>query len=95
MNIKPTGDSVAVEFLEDFGEEETTDQGTSSYDSPETSDSYRTACAALCVGVGKEVKVCKKGDTVLVRESARNNAIEVGKDTCIVSSYAIVATITP
>lgn len=91
LGIQPAENMVALRFLDDLSEED---------DSEPTSGALPTyptqskAVAAFCVGVGKKVTVCKKGDTVLVREYARYG-LSVGDNTVIVESYCVAAKIVP
>lgn len=94
VDIKPAEGYVAVEFLDDEDYEDE-DESTATHEATEPmTEKYREVCFAMCIGVGKNVTTCKKGDTVLVRESAREYSIHVGSSTCIVNAYDIVGTVT-
>lgn len=44
---------------------------------------------AVCVGAGKDVAVCHRGQTVLVQQYARANGIRVSDDTVICEEYLV------
>jgi hypothetical protein len=86
--IEPAEGMIALEFLDDEKQEETRPQ----YDAPSSSDDYNEAVFAICVGVGKKVTNCKRGDTVVVRAYARHG-VKVDDDVVIVESYCVVGTV--
>lgn len=86
--IEPAEGFVALEFLDDEKQDEERNQ----YAEP-GSDSYNEALFAVCVGVGKKVTVCKRGDTVVVRAYAREG-IHVSDDVVLCESYCVVGKVT-
>lgn len=44
---------------------------------------------AICVGVGKDVSVCKRGETVSVQRYARHAGIKVSDETVICEEYLV------
>lgn len=86
LGIEPAEGYVALEFLD--GE----DRGDHSRPAPVSSDENE-AIMAMCVGAGKKVSVCKRGDTVLVRPYARHG-IRVGENVVLVEAYCVVGRVT-
>lgn len=88
LQIEPTGDNVALEFLGDDAAEET-DQYVPN-DAPSVGENKLVY--AMCVGVGnvdgKPVTVCKRGDTVLVDEWAKQG-FKISDDVYIASSWCV------
>jgi hypothetical protein len=82
--IDPAEGYVALEFLEDEAQE----AERADYDAP-NSDDYSEAVFAVCVGVGKKVTVCKRGDTVIVREYARQG-VHISDDVVLVEAYCVL-----
>lgn len=91
MNIKPTGNQVAVQFLDDE-DEEAEERGAMASNAPTSDESYNELCYAICVGVGPEAqKGIKKGDALLVKKYARSGAhID---DVYLIDSWAVSASI--
>lgn len=96
MDIEPAEGYVALEFLDDYEAEEKTDPGAGSSGAigPAVED-YNNVCFAMCIGVGKKVTSCKRGDTVIVRKYARENGIKVSDDVMLVEAYLVVGKVTP
>lgn len=91
LQIEPADGMVAVEFLDDADEE--AEEGYQSPNAAAESGEYHKAVFAMCLGVGKNPNAkpnYKRGDTILVRESARKYAIEVSGETCLVNQYDVV-----
>jgi hypothetical protein len=86
--IEPAEGMVALEFLD----EEKQEEERSGYDAPPSSDDYNEAVFAICVGVGKKVTSCKRGDTVLVRAYAREG-VHVSDDVVLVEAYCVLGTV--
>lgn len=53
------------------------------------SETRDDAFLAVCVGAGKDVGVCARGQTVLVQKYARANGIMVSDDTVICEEYLV------
>lgn len=88
LGIEPAEGYVAIEFLD--GEEKSGQSNASA--TPHAQDENE-ALMAMCVGVGKKVTTCKRGDTVLVRPFARHG-VRVGENVVIVESYAVLGRVT-
>jgi hypothetical protein len=86
--IEPAEGMIALEFLDDEKQEETRPK----YDAPPSSDAYNEAVFAICVGVGKKVTTCKRGDTLVVRAYAREG-VRVSDDVVIVEAYCVLGTV--
>lgn len=84
MQIEPAEGMVALEFLDDG------DEKTESYrnDPGEASEGI----FAMCVGVGRDVKRCKRGDTVIVDKWAREG-MKVGDGVILVDQWAVKGTV--
>lgn len=91
LTIEPAAGMVAVEFLDDA-----TEEADESYPSATPADigDYNEAVFAMCLGPSKtydgKATGYKRGDTLIVRKSARDNAIDVGDGGCLVSTYDIL-----
>lgn len=74
LTIKPIGSTVAVQFLDDDDDDDDDSESPSmGMSSPVSEESYNELCYAICIAVGPDApKGIKRGDTLLVRESARN-----------------------
>jgi hypothetical protein len=88
LGIEPAEGYVAIEFLD--GED--ADPADHARPAPVSNDENE-ALMAMCVGVGKKVTTCKRGDTVLVRPYARNG-IRVGDNIVLVEAYCVVGRLT-
>lgn len=77
MDIIPSGSNVALEFL-DSDDDQPNDENDCLY--------------ALCVGVGKDVKSCKRGDTVIVDKWAREG-LKVSDTVVLCESYCVRAVV--
>jgi hypothetical protein len=82
LQIEPAEGMVAIEFVDDEDEEPANAQQA------ETPSSYNEACFAICVGVGKKVTRCKRGDTVIVMSFARQG-IKIGDDVTLCEEYVV------
>lgn len=97
LNVEPANGMVAVEFLGEVENDDDSSDQKTSYSSPPSAtvnDSYRKACFAVCLGVGKttdgKAVNYKRGDTLIVRESAREYGIEIADDGCLISQYDVL-----
>lgn len=81
FGIEPAEGYVALEFLEP--EIQTHERAK-----PVSSDES-DAILALCVGVGSQVTVCQRGDTVKVRPYSRQG-IKVGDNVVLVEAYCVI-----
>jgi len=86
LDIEPAVGCVALRILD---EEEPESERTPSMSGPVAAEKDNKAVMALCVGIGKDVKQCKKGDTVFCRDFVRHG-LKVDDDTVIVEAYAVM-----
>lgn len=82
MNIKPAGSRIAIQFIDDLE-----DDNAYNSDAPD-------ALMAIVTGVGADVETCKKGDTVLVTKWAKEDGIDVGDNTVLVSDWCVLGIVT-
>ena len=81
FGIEPSEGCVAIEFLE---------QETASHARPApVATDESDALLATCVGVGRGVDACKRGDTVKVRPYARNG-VKLGSNVVMVEAYCVL-----
>lgn len=82
LHIEPAEGMVALEFLDEEDDEE-----RPSYD--EYNDGQpNEGVYAICVGVGRDVKRCKRGDTVIVDKWAREG-MKVGDDVVLADQWVV------
>lgn len=89
VDIKPREGMVAIQFVDDDGDEEGSE---TSYPSTTEGPDYN-GCLATVVGVGDKVKDVKKGSIVVTSRWARDGGTKVGSKTRIVSAFDIIATL--
>jgi hypothetical protein len=81
FGLEPGEGYVALEFL---------DPEPTSHARPKPVDNDDIdAIPALCVGIGRDVSVCQRGDTVMVRPHARNG-VKVGSNVVLAEAYCVV-----
>ena len=88
MTVEPAEGYVAIEPPE-AGASDGVD-----VDAPPGDDVYRQLVLVECVGVGKKVTRCKKGDAVFVRRWAIENASTLPGGVALVEEYAVLGTVT-
>lgn len=84
LQIEPAEGYVALEFLDGNEDDESP---PSSRSGAQQSDSDNLVFA-MCVGTGKKVTCCKRGDTVVVMPYARQG-MRVSDDVVIVEAYLV------
>ncbi len=91
LEVEPAEGMVALRILEDVdGDEEDAKVSPQAVPYPTAEPIYNEALIALCVGAGRKVTICKRGDTVLVDKWARNG-LHIDDDTVVVEAYCVKA----